>query len=112
MDYVVMFVLGAVTAAWLLRIAVHRAVDRIMDRVIADPKQSEKPTADIELKVEFDQETYFTYNTHNNQFVCQAKTVSQLRQRLSEMFPNQTATIVDGDPAVLAVLAKELKDIK
>jgi hypothetical protein len=112
MEYSVVFLLGAAAALWLLKVAVRCAIDRIMDQMMLDSKQSAKSAPGVRLKIEFDQGTYFTYNTKNSQFVCQATTVLQLRQRLSEMFPGQTATIVDGDPAVLAVLQKELENIR
>jgi hypothetical protein len=112
MDYFIVFMLGAAAALWLLKVAVRRAIDRIMDQMMLDSQQSATSAPGVQLKVEFDQGTYFTYNTENSQFVCQADTVLQLRQRLSEMFPGQTATIVDGDPVVLAVLQKELENIK
>lgn len=112
MDYFVMFLLGVVTAVMVLRWAVQRAVDRFVDQLVPETNQATASATDIQLKIEFDQNIYFAYNTENNQFVCQGNTVTQLRQRLSEMFPGQTATIVDGDPAVLAMLQKELEDIK
>jgi hypothetical protein len=38
--------------------------------------------------------------------------VQQLRKRLSEMFPGQTATIIEGDPSVLAAIQQELEQTK
>lgn len=112
MDYFVVFMLGAIAAIAFLRWTINRAIDRIMNELTSDSQPAAESAAGIQLKIEFDQDTYFTYNAENSQFVCQAHTVSQLHQRLMEMFPGQTATIVDGDPAVLAVLQQELKDIK
>ena len=111
MDYFVVFVLGMVAAMLILRWAVQRTVDR----VLAQLDQGQEDTAQdngIQLKLEFDQDTYFTYNTANNQFVCQGSSVQQLRERLSEMFPGQTATIVEGDPVILAAMQQELEQTK
>lgn len=113
MDYFVMFVLGMAAAMLVLRWAVNRAIVRLVAEIDRELlANSTEADTGIQLKVEFDQNTYFMYNAENSQFVCQAPTVEQLYKRLQQMFPNQTATIVDGDPAVLAVLQQELKDIK
>jgi hypothetical protein len=73
---------------------------------------STEADAGIQLKVEFDQNMYFMYNAVNSTFVCQAPTVEQLYRRLQQMFPNQTATIVEGDPELLAAIQQELVNIK
>jgi hypothetical protein len=112
MDYFVVFVLGMITSMMILRWAVKRVIDRIVDKMLPDAVQEIEQGAGVRLKLEFDQNTYFTYNTENNQFVCQAPTVQQLRERLSEMFPGQTATIVEGDPAILAAMQQELERTK
>lgn len=109
MDYFVVFVLGMAASMMILRWVVQRTIDRILGQMsLEDTVQDDG----IKLKLEFDQNTYFTYNTANNQFVCQGSSVQQLRERLSEMFPGQTATIVEGDPAVLAAMQQELDRAK
>lgn len=109
MDYFVVFVLGMVASLMILRWVVRRTIDRIIGEMsLEDTVQDDG----IKLKLEFDQNTYFTYNTANNQFVCQGSSVQQLRERLSEMFPGQTATIVEGDPAILTAMQQELERTK
>lgn len=109
MDYFVVFVLGMVASMLILRWVVRRTIDRVLAQLdLEDTAQDNS----IRLKLEFDQDTYFTYNVDNNQFVCQGSSVQQLRERLSEMFPGQTATIVEGDPVILAAMQKELEQIK
>jgi hypothetical protein len=113
MDYFVVFVLGMAASMMILRWVINRTIVRLVGEI--DRELSAKSTeADTgpKLKVELDQNTYFTYNIANNQFVCQGSSVQQLRERLSEMFPGQTATIVEGDPAVLAVIQQELERTK
>jgi hypothetical protein len=111
MDYFVTFFLGMATSMLILRWALNRTIDQILKKI--DQEVDAEETNDgPKLKLEFDQNTYFTYNTENNQFVCQAATVQQLRERLSEMFPGQTATIVEGDPVILASLQQELERTK
>ena len=111
MDYIVVFVLGMVASGLILKLVIRRAIDRILDQMNLESTDSVQ-SSDIELKLEFDQNTYFTYNTANNQFVCQGSSVQQLRERLSEMFPGQTTTIVEGDPAILAAMQQELEQTK
>ncbi len=109
MDYFVVFVLGMAASMLILRWAVKRAIDRVLAQLhLEDAAQDNS----IRLKLEFDQDTYFTYNVDNNQFVCQGSSVQQLRERLSEMFPGQTATIVEGDPAILTAMQQELEQTK
>jgi hypothetical protein len=112
MEYFLAFLAGMITAMLILRWAVRRVIDRVVDRLLPEVVQETDQDDGIRLKLEFDQNTYFTYNTENNQFVCQATTVQQLRERLSEMFPGQTATIVEGDPVILAALQQELERTK
>lgn len=111
MDYFLTFLLGMAASMLILRWAVRRAIDRIVSKIDQELAATEIGT-ESKLRVEFDQNTYFTYNTTNNQFVCQGKSVQQLRERLSEMFPGQTATIVEGDPVVLAAMQQELDRTK
>lgn len=111
MDYVVTFVLGMVTSMLILRWAMRRAIDRIVGKIDQELAATEIDPGP-KLKVELDQNIYFTYNVSNNQFVCQGTSVRQLRERLSEMFPGQTATIVEGDPSVLAAMQQELEQTK
>jgi hypothetical protein len=110
MDYFVIFVLGMATSLLILRWTIRRAIDQIMSRLAQEDAVQDN---NVKLKLEFDQNTYFTYNTANDQFVCQGSSVQQLKERLTEMFPKQTTfTIVDGDPAVLATVKQELEHSK
>ena len=111
MDYFVTFVLGMATSMLILRWAMRRAIDRIVGKIDQELAEADSDPGP-KLKVELDQNIYFTYNVSNNQFVCQGTSVRQLRERLSEMFPGQTATIVEGDPSVLAAMQQELERTK
>lgn len=111
MDYFIAFMLGMASAMMILRWAVNRAIDRIVSKI--DQELADKTDdVGIQLKVEFDQNMYFMYNAVNSTFVCQAPTVEQLYRRLQQLFPNQTATIVEGDPELLVTIQKELANIK
>ena len=110
MDYFLVFVAGMAVSLMILRWTIRRAIDEILSRIDQEDAVQDN---NVKLKLEFDQNTYFTYNTTNNQFVCQGSSVEQLKERLTEMFPKQTTfTIVDGDPAVLATVKQELEHSK
>lgn len=111
MDYIVTFVLGMATSMLILRWVMRRAIDRIVSKIDQELAEADTDTGP-KLRVELDQNIYFTYNASNNQFVCQGTSVQQLRERLSEMFPGQTATIIEGDPSVLAAMQQELEQTK
>ena len=111
MDYFVVFVLGMAAAMLILRWAVNRAIVRLVGEIDRELSSTEAD-AGIQLKVEFDQNMYFMYNAVNSTFVCQAPNVEQLYRRLQQMFPNQTATIVEGDPELLVAIQQELANIK
>ena len=111
MDYFVTFLLGMATSMLILRWALRRTIDQILKKIDQEVDAEETDNGP-KLKLEFDQNTYFTYNVSNNQFVCQGTSVQQLRERLSEMFPGQTATIVEGDADILAAVQQELEQTK
>jgi hypothetical protein len=72
MDYFVTFVLGMLASMLILRWAVRRAIDRIVSKIdqeLATDRTATDPGP--KLRVELDQNIYFTYNASNNQFVCQ-----------------------------------------
>ena len=111
MEYFLIFVAGMAASMMILRWTINRAIDRIL----AQKDEADTATTDtvnMELRIEFDQNTYFTYNAVTSAFVCQAATVQQLRERLIQLFPNQNATIVDGDPVVLNTIQQELANTK
>lgn len=111
MDYFIVFMLGMAAAMLVLRWTVNQAIDRIVSKI--DQELADKTDdVGIQLKVEFDQNMYFMYNAVNSTFVCQAATVEQLYRRLQQIFPNQTATIVEGDPELLVAIQQELANIK
>lgn len=113
MDYFVTFVLGAVAALLVLRWVLQRSINRIIDTIVAKhAAAAEAQDTGVQLKVEFDQNMYFMYNAVDSAFVCQAPTVEQLYKRLQQMFPNQTATIVEGDPELLNSIKQELINLK
>ncbi len=110
MEYFLVFVAGMAASMLLLRWAINRAIDRMLDRIaqeddadsiIADP-------ANMELRVEFDRDIYFCYNVTDGAFVCQGKDLAEIRSNFRSRFPGVNAVIVDGDDNSVSWLKTEM----
>jgi hypothetical protein len=105
MEYFLVFVAGMAASMLLLRWTINRAIDRMLERM---DREDEEDTADaekMELRVEFDRDTYFCYNITDGAFVCQGKNLAEIQTNFRSRFPAINAVIVDGD----ADCAKQLK---
>lgn len=101
-------IFGVLITVMAIKWMAQRLVQRLTDMVIESEQQSESIN-EIKLKLEFDQNNYFMYNVVDGSFVAQGETIVQLRERLNKRFPDCNATVVDGDPDVLAKLRKEIE---
>ena len=84
----------------------HR-VDRMIREVVDEAAETL-----VGLNIEVDNNTYFCYNTNDKQFVCQGKTVSEIRQAFQTRFPGKTAYLAGGDPTVVAQFRTELIELR
>lgn len=89
-------------AVYLYRDLKNR-VDEMIKEVIAEAEANL-----IGLDIEVDNGTYFCYNNEDKQFVCQGKTVAEIRTAFQDRFPGKTAYLAGGDPRVVAELKTEL----
>jgi hypothetical protein len=99
MEYFLVFVAGMAAAMLLLRWAINRAIDRILDRMSPEDV-ADTVTADavnMELRVEFDRNIYFCYNVTDGAFVCQGKNLAEIQSNFRSRYPGVNAVIVDGD---------------
>ena len=88
---------------WVLYQRIKGRVDDMVKQIIREAE------ADlIGLDIEVDNGIYFCYNNEDKQFVCQGKTVSEIRQAFQNRFPGKTAYLAGGDPKVVAELKTEL----
>ena len=91
---------------WILFQRIRGRVDDMVDQIIQEAQ------ADIiGLDIELDKDTYFCYNNEDKQFVCQGKTVSEIKQSFEVRFPGKTAYLADGDPVVVEQFRTELKKL-
>jgi hypothetical protein len=101
-------IFGVLITILAIRWMAQRLIQRLAD-IVSAPVQPEETVNKIKLKLEFDQNNYFMYNVVDGSFVVQGESIVQLRERLNKRFPDCNATVVDGDPEVLAKLRKEIE---
>ena len=66
----------------------------------------------IALTVEHEHDQYFCYNSVTNDFVCQGRDLTEIRERFRERYPNKDAAIYDGDRTAVATLKSQLHELK
>ena len=66
----------------------------------------------IALTVEQQHDQYFCYNSVTNDFVCQGRDLTEIRERFRERYPNKDAAIYDGDRTAVAALKSQLDELK
>jgi hypothetical protein len=89
--------------AWYLYRDLKNRVDRMIAEVIREAEANM-----VGLDIELDKDTYFCYNNEDKQFVCQGKTVEEIKQAFQDRFPGKTAYLAGGDPAVVDHFKTEL----
>ena len=93
----------AIYVWFFLYLPIKSRVDRIIAQVVAEAENHM-----IGLDIELDRGVYFCYNSKDQQFVCQGRTVTEIRQVFGERFPTKTAYLAGGDPAVVEQFKTEL----
>ena len=88
---------------WILFQRIRGRVDDMVKQII---QQAEADL--IGLDIELDNGVYFCYNHMDKQFVCQGNTVAEIRQAFQNRFPEKTAYLAGGDPAVVEHFKTEL----
>ena len=88
---------------WILFQRIKGRVDDMVDQIIQEAESNL-----VGLDIELDKDTYFCYNSKDKQFICQGKTVAEIRQAFGARFPTKTAYLAGGDPRVVAEFKTEL----
>lgn len=88
---------------WILYQRIKGRVDDMVKQIIQEAEDNM-----VGLDIELDKDTYFCYNSKDKQFICQGKTVAEIRQAFGARFPTKTAYLAGGDPAVVAHFKTEL----
>ena len=66
----------------------------------------------IGVHVEEDAGQLYFYRDTDRQFLCQGMTLSEVRSRFNELYPEKIAFLAGGDPALIERLKNELKIIR
>ena len=88
---------------WILFQRIKHRVDHMVKQVVEEAEANL-----VGLDIELDKDTYFCYNSKDKQFICQGKTVAEIREAFQERFPTKTAYLAGGDPVVVAEFKTEL----
>ena len=88
---------------WYLYQRIRGRVDDMVKQIIQEAEDNM-----VGLDIEVDKDTYFCYNNEDKQFICQGKTVAEIRQAFQARFPGKTAYLAGGDPRVVEQLKTEL----
>jgi hypothetical protein len=62
--------------------------------------------------VEEDGGQLYFYRETDRQFLCQGTSLSEIRKRFNELYPEKIAFLAGGDPALVERLKNELKTLK
>jgi hypothetical protein len=66
----------------------------------------------VGIVVEEDKGQLYFYRETDRQFLCQGSTLTEIRKRFNELYPEKIAFLADGDPALIERLRAELKTLK
>ena len=114
-DFLIYFVIGWLIfsiAFNLLEFLLRQNIERSMESELTGVGQALDEERLIALTVEVDQNQYFCYNSVTNDFVCQGRDLTEIRERFRERYPNKDAAIYDGDRTAVATLKSQLKELK
>ena len=110
MEFFLVFLAGMAAAMLLLRWAINRAIDRMLERMAREDESDtvHLDATNMELRVEFDHNIYFCYNVTDGAFVCQGANLAEIQSNFRSRFPGVNAVIVDGDDSSVSWLKTEM----
>jgi hypothetical protein len=94
---------------WIWR-TVRRFEDDLRGLVRETIREVEADMVGIVVEEEGGQ-LYF-YRETDRQFLCQGSTLTEIRKRFNDMYPEKIAYLAGGDPALIERLKAELKNLK
>ena len=66
----------------------------------------------VGIVVEEDAGQLYFYRETDRQFLCQGATLTEIRKRFNELYPEKIAFLAGGDPALIERLKTELNTLK
>ena len=94
---------------WVWR-TVRRFEDELRGLVRETIKEVEADM--VGIVVEEDAGQLYFYRETDRQFLCQGSTLTEIRKRFNDMYPEKIAYLADGDPVLIERLRNELKNLK
>lgn len=85
----------------------HRNLDHMVRETLDEVRASL-----VGLIIEQDGEILYAYRESDRQFMCQGANISEIREKFSTQYPDKTAYLSGGDPALIERLRAELAVIK
>jgi hypothetical protein len=110
MEFFLVFLTGMAAAMLLLRWAINRAIDRMLERMAREDESDtvHLDATNMELRVEFDRNIYFCYNITDGAFVCQGTNLAEIQSSFRSRYPGVNAVIIDGDDNSVSWLKTEM----
>ena len=91
---------------WTIR-RFHNNLDTMIRETLDEVKSSL-----VGLVIEQDGDQLYAYRESDRQFLCQGINIAEIRQKFQEQYPDKTAYLSGGDPALIERLKTELATIK
>lgn len=85
----------------------HRNLDSMVRETLDEVRASL-----VGLIIEQDGDQLYAYRETDRQFLCQGRDIAEIRRKFTEQYPDKTAYLSGGDPALVERLKAELAEIK
>ena len=111
---VVSILIGVGLGIGLVAIYVWVVISRFhsnLDNMVRDTLEEVRASL-VGLIIEEDGGQLYAYREEDRQFLCQGRDIAEIRRKFSEQYPDKTAYLSGGDPALIERLKAELVAIK
>ena len=88
---------------YMLYQKLKKEINRLVDEVVQEAEASL-----IGVDIEVDKGVYFCYNNKDKQFICQGRTVQEIKEGFRQRFSDKTAYLAGGDPVIVEQFKIEL----
>jgi len=100
--------IGAVALyVWFVIQRFHSNLDGMVRETLEEVRASL-----VGLIIEQDGDQLYAYREEDRQFLCQGSNIAEIRKKFAEQYPDKTAFLSGGDPALIERLKAELAEIK
>ena len=106
-------IIGMLIGMALAVLLIYLYVRGLVREVMADIDQHIERAASTLMPVTVERENgvLFCYNKEDNQFICQGSTLEEIRAAFKSRFPDRTAYLDGGDPALVEELRNQLSQL-